>query len=381
MTMKTLLALVLGTGLLGAGASAQTPMTGDMTGHDHAAMTHSGHHEKPGKMHHGHAPGPIGVMGRHIMPKGKFMLAYRFGHMEMQGSRIGTTDVSPTFIATTMPNRFFGLPGQPPTLRVVPTRMDMSMHMLGAMYGATDRLTLSAMLPYVSKSMTALTFAGPAGATVLGANEMASEGLGDIRIGALYEAARHGQGSLTLGLGISLPTGSITETGLMLTPMGTRPLRRMAYGMQLGSGTVDLHPMVTWQSARGRLNWGTQASGIIRLGTNSEGYSLGHEAAVTAWTGYKAAPWLSLTGRIEARTVGHIDGQDPFIAGPMQGTDPLNYGGETVTVFAGADVALMHGPLKGNRLGLELGLPVYQDLNGVQLKRDWSLLFAVRRAF
>ncbi len=380
MTFKTILALVLGTGLFAGTASAQMTTTGDMTGHDHAMMGHEGH--QPGHLgHKAHHHGPLGVMGRHILPKGKFMLAYRIGHMQMQGSRIGTTDVSPAFIATTVPNRFFGLPGQPPTLRVVPTEMRMTMHMLGVMYGATDRLTVGAMVPYVSKSMSALTFAGPAGAAVLGGNKMASEGLGDIRLGAHYEAMRKGPRSLNLGLGISLPTGSITETDVMLTPMGTRPLRRMAYGMQLGSGTVDLMPMVTWQSARGRWHWGAQAHGVIRLGKNSEGYALGDEAALTAWTGVKPAPWLSLSGRIEAKTAGRIRGQDPFIAGPMQGADPLNYGGETVTMFAGADLGVMRGPLKGHRMGMELGVPVYQDLNGVQLKRDWSVVFAWRKAF
>lgn len=373
MKLATFLALVLGTGVIGGAAAAQTAMPEGTPGEAHAMMGRGKDHK------HGH--GPIGVMGRHVLPQGKVMLAYRLGHMGMQGSRIGTTDVSPAFIATTQPNRFFGTPGQPPTLRVVPTEMTMSMHMLGAMYGATDRLTLSAMVPYVTKSMTSLTYVGPAGAAVLGANEMTSEGLGDIRIGALYEASRHKRSSVILGLGLSLPTGSITKTGPMLTPAGGIMVGRMAYGMQLGSGTVDLHPSVTWQDGRGRWNWGARAGGTVRLGSNDEGYSLGDEAALTAWSSFRAARWVSLSGRIEARTAGRIDGIDPSIVMPTPGTDPLNYGGETVTLFAGADFSVPRGPLKGHKLGLELGLPVYQDLNGVQLKRDWSVVFAWRKAF
>jgi len=325
--------------------------------------------------------GPIGVAGRHMLSEGKFVLTYRAGHMAMSGSRIGTTDVSPSAIATTVPNRFFGLPGQPPTLRVVPTEMSGTMHMLGAMYGATDRLTLGVMAPWIRKSMTSLTFAGPVGPAVLGGNSMTSEGWGDVRIGAQYRAFKAGRNALNLGLGVSLPTGSITENGPMLTPTGAFMVRRMAYGMQLGSGTVDLHPMVTWQTGKGCWSWGAQARGTIRLGSNDAGYSLGDEAALSVWASVKPAKWISLSGRIEAHSAGRIDGLDPAVVMPTQGADPLNYGGETVTLFAGADFAVPRGPLRGHKLGLEVGLPVHQSLNGVQLKRDWSLALAWRKAF
>ena len=64
---------------------------------------------------------PIGVMGDHAHKKGEFMISARVMHMEMSGNQIGTDDVSPDTIVTTVPNRFAGMPGQPPTLRIVPT--------------------------------------------------------------------------------------------------------------------------------------------------------------------------------------------------------------------------------------------------------------------
>ena len=76
----------------------------------------------------GHAP--IGVMGDHLHKKGEWMLSYRYMHMDMDGNRIGTRNVSPQTIATTVPNRF----SPPPTLRVVPLWMTMDMHMFGAMH-------------------------------------------------------------------------------------------------------------------------------------------------------------------------------------------------------------------------------------------------------
>jgi len=76
---------------------------------------------------------PIGVMADHYHHAGEWMFSYRFMRMEMGGNRLGTDDIDPDTIVTTIPNRFFGQPMQPPTLRVVPTQMTTDMHMLGAM--------------------------------------------------------------------------------------------------------------------------------------------------------------------------------------------------------------------------------------------------------
>ena len=75
---------------------------------------------------HGHhmTPPPAGVMGAHLMRKGKVMMMYTPMFMHMGGSRIGTRDVTPETIVTTVPNRFDQnpmMPGvQPPTLRIAP---------------------------------------------------------------------------------------------------------------------------------------------------------------------------------------------------------------------------------------------------------------------
>ena len=114
--------------------------------------------------HHHESLAPIGVMGDHLHPEGEWMVSYRYKRMEMEGNRIGTDDVSPEEIVTTIANPN----APPPTLRVVPTEMSMDMHMVGLMYGATDWLTLMAMGMYTQKEMDHITFAGAAGTTRLG---------------------------------------------------------------------------------------------------------------------------------------------------------------------------------------------------------------------
>ncbi|MEO0569155.1 MAG: transporter [Pseudomonadota bacterium] len=351
----------------------------------HAVLADPNHNSDPNTPLRADGHAPIGVMGDHRHAKGEVMLSYRFMRMDMDGSQIGTDDVSPETIATTVPNTFFGAPMQPPTLRVVPTDMVMDMHMFGAMYAPNDRITLMGMVPYIEKSMNHLTFAGPVGTNVLGGFQTESEGIGDIKVSALIglmdrktDKAQH---SIHLNAGLSFPTGSITERGRILTPTGARPEVRLPYSMQLGSGTFDLLPGVTYMGRSGSLGWGAQLRGIIRLGENDENYALGNEAAATAWITYQPRPFVSFSGRIEGRSLGDIDGFDPMIVGPVQTADPDNYGGSTIFLFAGVNLIGQRGAIRGQRLAIEFGLPVYQDLNGPQLETDWLLTAGWQYAF
>ena len=218
---------------------------------------------------------PIGVMADHRHKQGEWMLSYRYMYMDMSGNRIGDDGVSPEDIVTTVANPFANPPMMPPTLRVVPTDMPMQMHMVGGMYGLTDRITLMAMGMYVEKEMDHITFQGAAGTARLGEFTTETAGIGDTTIGAIIGlddgAYEHRQ--INLGLALSLPTGSITETDQILTPMGTTPSPRLPYPMQLGSGTFDFKPSLTARSRTGQWSYGGQASAVIRLDDNDEGYN------------------------------------------------------------------------------------------------------------
>jgi len=332
----------------------------------------------------GHAP--IGVMGDHMHKAGEFMLSYRFMRMDMAGNRIGTDEVSPEEIVTTVPNRFFGQPMQPQTLRVVPTEMPMNMHMFGAMYAPTDWITLMGMVNYIDKSMDHITFDGPMGNTRLGTFTTESEGFGDTSLTALIRLLDQprvdGKDHVHLSLGLSVPTGSITETDDILTPMNTRPTVRLPYSMQLGSGTFDLLPGITYTGRDGDFSWGAQYRATLRLeDENDEGYRRGHVHEATAWLAYQWEPWISTSLRVAGSSEGQIEGIDPNIMGPVQTADPDNYGGERVDLFAGVNLVGQNGDLRGHRLAFEVGAPVYQDLNGPQMETDWTLTVGWQKAW
>jgi len=327
----------------------------------------------------GHAP--IGVMGDHMHKKGEWMLSYRIMTMTMQGNQSGGSSVSPEDIATSVPNRFFGMPMQPPTLRVVPTEMRMDMHMVGAMYAPADWITLMAMTMYQKKDMDLVTFQGAMGTTRLGEFSTRSDGLGDSQLGALI--ALHGSDgqNLHLNVGVSIPTGSITEEDTVLTPMGTRPTIRLPYSMQLGSGTWDFLPGITWSASRDLAGFGLQYRGVIRIDENDEGYALGDEHHVTGWASYSWRDSLSTSLRLTASTVADISGIDSAIVAPVQTADPLNYGGERIDAGIGVNYVAQSGIFRGHRLAAEFSVPAYQHLNGVQLETDWNLMVGWQYAF
>ena len=324
---------------------------------------------------------PIGVMGEHMHHKGEWMVSYRYMKMDMEGSQNGKDDISPEEIATTIANPFFGTPMQPPTLRVVPTQMTMKMHMLGFMYAPSDWVTLMVMGSYLQKEMNHLTFMGGMGTTILGGFETRSSGIGDTKVSGLIRIYDDQTHHFHANVGLSLPTGSITKQDDVLTPMGARPELRLPYPMQLGSGTYDLLPGITYTGKHGRVGWGAQYSGVIRLGENDEDYTLGDEHRITGWMSYLPAHWISLSGRLAGRSISVIDGQDSRIVAPVQTADPNNQGGDRIDFLVGINLVGQSDLLRGQRFAAEFGVPIHQNLNGPQLETDWLFTIGYQYSF
>jgi len=129
------------------------------------------------------------------------------------------------------------------------------------------------------------------------------------------------------------------------------------------------------------MGWWVQASARVPLGQNDEGYKFDERVEGTAWAAYEPAYWVSLSGRLKASSQGQIDGIDPFIVAPVQTADPDNQGGEQVEALFGINLVGQHGALRGHRLALEVGLPLYRDLNGPQLETDSTVTLGWQKAF
>jgi hypothetical protein len=287
---------------------------------------------------------------------GEIMLSLRYGRMDMDGNRDGTSREGDGDVLRDYP--------------VAPTEMTGEMYMLGAMWAPSDAITLTGMLPYRRVSMDHTTRSGRDFTT-------RSDGIGDVRVSGLLRLHDSEVHHLHANLGFSAPTGSISEKDD--TPMGRT---RLPYPMQLGSGTWDLLPGVTYSGRHSAWEWGAQASGTIRLGRNHRDYRLGHRWAVTGWVSRELTPWLSTSLRTDYQDWNDIEGDDDGLNPRLVPTaDPELRGGRRLDLLFGVNFLVTGGALRGNRFAVEVGAPVWQHLDGPQLETDWRLTAGWQLAF
>lgn len=293
----------------------------------------------------------------HVHRKGEWMVGLSSMTMEMIGNRDGTNRLRRSEVLQ--------------TYMVTPTRMSMQMHMLEVMHAPLADLTLMAMLPHVRKEMDHLTQMGEKFTAE-------SEGLGDARLSALYSLYRGAPHLVHLDLGVSFPTGSVDAEDD--TPAG--PDQKLPYPMQLGSGTFDFLPGIAYIGQSHRWAWGAVAAATLRTGENGEEYRLGNRWRATAWAGRRFGDWASAFARLQFEAWDDIHGQDPELDPMMEPTaDPERRGGRSLDLFLGVHLFQDAGPLKGVRLSMEAGVPLYQSLDGPQLERDLTIGLSARWTF
>ena len=327
----------------------------------------------------GHAP--IGVMGNHYHSKGEGMFSYRYMTMRMEGNRMGTDELSVEQVA-------FGTGlGYP----VVPTSMHMQMHMFGTMYAPSDRLTMMVMVPYKFISMDhQISAATPPPLAALAGQTFTteSEGLGDVKLNSLIKLYNHERQSIHLNLGLSLPSGSIDEQDEAPVPGVGMTRTTLPYPMQLGSGTVDFLPGLTYLGQSSNWSWGAQTIGTIRLEDNRQSYSMGDSIEASTWIARRFNNSVSGSFRVKSLTWGNYDGRDPRLATlpiptgfGVPTADPNRRGGTRLELLMGVNYYCRSGWFKGHRINVEGGLPVYQNLEGPQLETDWALTIGWEYAF
>ncbi|RED97021.1 transporter [Marinoscillum furvescens] len=301
--------------------------------------------------------GPISVMGDHTHNQGEWMVSYRYMYMYMDGMRSGTEDRTTEEVHA--------------DYMVSPLDMHMHMHMLGMMYAATDELTLMVMSGVQQRSMNHVTRMDME-------FETASGGISDLKIGGLYKVLDKKAQRVHLNLSVSIPTGSIEETDV--TPASDPDEAQLPYPMQIGSGTWDILPGVTYLYQTPKTSMGVQASGILRTGKNDRGYAFGNRVSTTLWTAYKLSECFSASLKLKGIQAGEISGGDDAYMNPMMvpTVQSENFGGTLATLGGGVNMYLPNGMLKNVRIGIEAAIPIYQNLNGLQMKAQESLTIGLQ---
>ncbi len=180
---------------------------------------------------------------------------------------------------------------------------------------------------------------------------------------------------------MSLPTGATDATDVTAMSMGEEV--QLPYPMQLGSGTLDLHPGVTVRGMTRRGSWGLQGTGTVRAGKNDRRYSLGKRLEVTGWVAWRVSRRLSASARARYSTWGDVDGGDPAFTDPDLVPTVRNdlRRGTRLEIPLGINYHIPEGLLAGHRLAMEMALPVYQDLDGPQLEGDWVVTVVWQKSF
>lgn len=292
---------------------------------------------------------------------GKWSYGYRYIHAFFSGHRRGTDSLSNGEVLGGPPNGI--------VFPILPTNIRQEAHTFELGYRATDRLSVTVLVPYIFQSTEHVSL-------VAGFSEFTidSEGLGDISVTPSWTAWSKGAHAIVLNGGISLPIGTINETGD--TP-GPGPENSLPYTMQIGSGTADLLPGIAYKGAHEQWRWSLQGLATLRLGRNYRGYTLGNRYALAGRLSYQMRPWLEPIFGMRLQVWDRIIGSDPNLpAGPPYPAtvaDPSRYGGEKVNVSLGARFNVTKGALAGSSLEFHGALPVYQRLNGPQPEEQWQL--------
>ncbi len=333
------LALVLGSTPAFAGddeAPEELPRSRRSTGDDAAALA------------------PIGVPDARPLAENQWALSYRYSWIHSDDMRDGvhresTDDVLQRFGET-------------------PRKRDVHVHLFGVSYAPHSRVTLSAKLPFITQK-THVVAAGPPRDRFT----TTSSALGDLELRALVPFMRKRNQSLQLEMGITVPTGSISERD-----EGAGGMReRLTIPQQPGSGTVDLLPGLVYRGRWKTLSWGLLARGTFRVYKNSKSYRLGNEYLLSTWLSQSWTDWMSTSLRLSWNRHQSTRPKDDTTRNPE--ADPKRLAGERLDIGPGVNFKV---PFLGEpRFGIEMTWPFYQTVSGPQLEHDWQLTAGWQWAF
>ncbi len=228
-------------------------------------------------------------------------------------------------------------------------------------YGATDKLALFGVFPYLDKDIDVTT---PAGQISRG-----DSGLGDFSFLARYTLGQwDGPGEmlrLAPFVGLEVPTGDDD---------GADSFGRLPQALQLGSGSWD--PLVgtvfTWQ----KLDWEFDVSTAYKFNSQANGFDFGDEARLDASFQYRLLPREIgsgvpgyLYGVLESNLIWQ-DNNNGF------GGEDHNSGGVTWYLAPGLQYVT-----KRFILETAVQFPVVQNLNGSALENDFILTTGFRFNF
>ena len=297
---------------------------------------------------------PAAIRHGQVLEPGEWRFGYRYTNHSLDGLRDGRDDLSRSDVVAE-------------GYTSIADEMIVQEHLFELAYGWDERCTWVASLPVLFKELDTDLVGG-------GSIEQEAEGIGDLQLGVVYDLDHDEGRRLRLHVMLGVPTGSFDEEDG--GPGGGDVT--LPYPMQLGTGTFDLHPGVTWMRKKDGWSWGVQGAGRVHLGENSDDWAVGDSFDFNAWISRTLVNDVVGSLRLQNRSWGDYHGDsddlDPTVD-PLQ--NPHRQGGMRTDLAAGVAWELGAGR-DVNRLELEVGVPVDEWLDGPQLGTDLLLTFGWR---
>ena len=238
----------------------------------------------------------------------------------------------------------------------------MKMHMIGAMYGVTDKIMISAMGGLTMGTMYHSLASG-------GISNDYAYGMTDTNVTGSYILKNDDTGRFKLDLGVSIPTGSVTMNG--------SDGSRLSYAMQTGSGSYEFLPGFAYVRDNNGYSLGLQANASIKLNSNSNNFRYGNNFNANMWVSKRMTQIFALSARLNYMVSGGISGMD---FGHLMLDCPCDIasfsGGQRSMLFVGTNIFVV----KGLKISVEAGAPIYQDVNGIQPKTSYIFMLGLQKA-
>lgn len=302
----------------------------------------------------GHAP--IGFRDDRTLSAGQFELGLKYINDRFKGQGAGTDSLTMDEVLT--------------MFDVAPTLFTTRGVEANLLVGVTRHLTLSATGTFVQKKMDYL--GGIEGEpNLLLYYQTQALGPEDVQVSALYNILDRAGIRVHVQAGVSIPIGAIDSQDEV---PGNLADVQLPYQQQLGSGTFDLLPGATASIQNESASLGFQFTSEIRMGENDRGWALGDLYQFATWGGFKANDWVSASGGLTYVRWGNVEGYDDELdAFENPANNTLAQAGWRIELPLGVNFVVPEGPLTGHRFGLQFRLPLHQNLDGPQLRHDWSL--------
>lgn len=321
-------------------------------------------------------PVPLAVFGDNMPEPGKATLSVIPRFINNSHSLIGTKGVSPQYIVSNTPWYWSPFTSN---VRVVPIDQFIQTQTVTLAYGLAKDWSVVLQTGMVEKHSHLMTFYGTSNLIPRGMSFPGTDSLEDSSASVVWRAYEDPIHRIKFNLGMSFPTGSTyNQGGALLLVTGNYNIGRAFYGMQSGTGTFDLMPGVLYAGTIAPWSWGVSYRARLPLTMNNEGYAWGNYQEANIWGGYTWIPGFTTTVRANFNIQSPINGKDYWAAGKLQSANPNFYGGKRIEMYAGADIDGKLFGAPGFSVGIEGGIPVYQNLNGPQLAKNWQAGMAFR---